>query len=114
LAAREAGSGSSGLEIVTNAGGTLSLSDSNCHPKYIRNTHAGPTTATLAAGQSAALGRYWIIRQVGAGAVTIDDEDSDSGAVVLNGDEVSAGQHTTLAVILAADGVLDIEGGVEP
>jgi hypothetical protein len=99
------------LAIVTDATTAIELNASNCHPNYIRTTNAGAITATLASGQSAAVGRYWIIRQAAAGATTVAPTDSAAAGITRNGDPTTAGQHTEMAVILVADGVLDIIGG---
>jgi hypothetical protein len=99
------------LTIVTESGTAITLDASNCFPDYIRCTSGSAITLTLAAGQSAAAGRYWIIRQAAAGVATVDDEDSTPAAITRNGDPSTAGQHTEIAVILVADGVVDIIGG---
>jgi hypothetical protein len=96
---------------VTDATAAITLDASNCFPNYIRCTSGSAIALTLAAGQSAAVGRYWIIRQAAAGVATVDDEDSTPAAITRNGDPSTAGQHTTMSVILVADGVVDIEGG---
>jgi hypothetical protein len=57
------------------------------------------------------VGRHWIIRQAAAGVATVEATDSDDDAITRNGDPSTAGQHTEIAVILVADGVVDIVGG---
>ena len=99
------------LTIVTDATTDVTLDDTNCYPDYIRCTSASAVTLTLAAGQSAAVGRHWIIRQAAAGVATVEATDSDDDAITRNGDPSTAGQHTEIAVILVADGVVDIVGG---
>jgi hypothetical protein len=99
------------LVIVTDATAAVTLDGTNCYPDYIRCTSASAVTLTLAAGQSAAVGRHWIIRQAAAGVATVSANDSTPDAITRNGDPSTAGQHTEIAVILVADGVLDIVGG---
>jgi hypothetical protein len=99
------------LTIVTDATTAVTLDDTNCYPDYIRCTSASAITLTLAAGQSAAVGRHWIIRQAAAGVATVSANDSTPAAITRNGDPSTAGQHTEIAVILVADGVVDIVGG---
>ena len=99
------------LTIVTDATTAIALDDTNCYPDYIRCTSASAVTLTLAAGQSAAVGRHWIIRQAAAGVATVSANDSTPAAITRNGDPSTAGQHTEIAVILVADGVVDIVGG---
>ena len=99
------------LTIVTDATTAITLDASNCYPDYIRCTSASAVTLTLAAGQSAAVGRHWIIRQAAAGVATVSENDSTPAAITRNGDPSTAGQHTEIAVILVADGVVDIVGG---
>jgi hypothetical protein len=99
------------LNIVTDATTAVTLDATNCYPDYIRCTSASAVTLTLAAGQSAAVGRHWIIRQAAAGVATVSANDSTPAAITRNGDAATAGQHTEIAVILVADGVVDIVGG---
>jgi hypothetical protein len=99
------------LTIVTDATAAVTLDSSNCYPDYIRCTSGSAVTLTLAAGQSAAVGRHWIIRQAAAGVATVSANDSTPAAITRNGDPSTAGQHTEIAVILVADGVVDIVGG---
>jgi hypothetical protein len=99
------------LTIVTDATAAVTLDASNCYPDYIRCTSGSAVTLTLAAGQSAAVGRHWIIRQAAAGVATVSANDSTPAAITRNGDPSTAGQHTEIAVILVADGVVDIVGG---
>jgi hypothetical protein len=105
------GSGATFLTIVTDATAAVTLDATNCYPDYIRCTSASSITLTLAAGQSAAVGRHWIIRQAAAGVATVSANDSTPAAITRNGDPSTAGQHTEIAVILVADGVVDIVGG---
>jgi hypothetical protein len=99
------------VTIVTDATTAITLDGTNCYPDYIRCTSGSAVTLTLAAGQSAAVGRHWIIRQAAAGVATVSANDSTPAAITRNGDPSTAGQHTEIAVILVADGVLDIVGG---
>ena len=99
------------LTIVTDATTAVTLDGTNSYPDYIRCTSASAVTLTLAAGQSAAVGRHWIIRQAAAGVATVSANDSTPAAITRNGDPSTAGQHTEIAVILVADGVVDIVGG---
>ncbi len=99
------------LVIVTDATAAVTLDGTNCYPDYIRCTSGSAVTLTLAAGQSAAVGRHWIIRQAAAGVATVSANDSTPAAITRNGDPSTAGQHTEIAVILVADGVVDIVGG---
>jgi hypothetical protein len=99
------------LTIVTDATTAITLDGTNSYPDYIRCTSASAVTLTLAAGQSAAVGRHWIIRQAAAGVATVSANDSTPTAITRNGDPSTAGQHTEIAVILVADGVVDIVGG---
>jgi hypothetical protein len=100
------------LTIVTDATAAVTLDGSNCYPDYIRCTSGSAVTLTLAAGQSAAVGRHWIIRQAAAGVVSVSANDSTPAAITRNGAFKTDGQHTEIAVILVADGVVDIVGGV--
>jgi len=99
------------LVIVTDATAAVTLDGTNCYPDYIRCTSGSAVTLTLAAGQSAAVGRHWIIRQAAAGVATVSANDSTPAAITRNGAASTAGQHTEIAVILVADGVVDIVGG---
>jgi hypothetical protein len=105
--------GATDLTIVTDATAAVTLDASNCYPSYIRCTSASAITLTLAAGQSAAVGRHWIIRQAGAGIATVSTNDSTPAAITLNGNASTGGQHTDITVRLVADGVLDIKDGTQ-
>ena len=96
--------------VITEAGTTVALSASNAWPNVIRCTSASDITATLTAGQNV-IGRYWILRQVGIGRITIAATNSTGGAVTRNGSFLSFGQHSTLSAMIAAQDVLDLEGG---
>jgi collagen type VII alpha len=106
-----AAGGGGDLTIVTDATTAVTLDDTNCYPDYIRCTSASAITLTLAAGQSAAIGRYWIIRQAAAGVATVSAYDSTPAAITRNGNPSTGGQHSDITVILVADGVVDIKDG---
>jgi hypothetical protein len=105
------GSGATFLTIVTDATTAITLDGTNSYPNYIRCTSASAITLTLAAGQSAAVGRHWIIRQAAAGVATVSANDSTPAAITRNGNASTGGQHTDITVRLVADGVLDIKDG---
>lgn len=96
--------------IITEAGTTVALSASNAWPNIIRCTSSTDVTATLTAGQTTA-GRYWILRQVGLGRITIAATNSTGGAVTRNGSFLSFGQHSSLSAMIVSENVLDLEGG---
>jgi hypothetical protein len=103
--------GGGDLTIVTDATTAITLDGTNSFPNYIRCTSASAVTLTLAAGQSAAVGRHWIIRQAAAGVATVSANDSTPAAITRNGNASTGGQHTDITVRLVADGVLDIKDG---
>jgi hypothetical protein len=105
--------GGGDLTIVTDATTAVTLDGTNSYPNYIRCTSASAVTLTLAAGQSAAVGRYWIIRQAAVGVATVSGNDSTPAAITRNGNASTGGQHTDITVRLVADGVLDIKDGTQ-
>ena len=97
--------------IVTTPVSSLTLNASNAWPNVIRCTSNVGVTATIQDGQTA-FGRYWILRQVGLGVISVSSTNSASGAVTRNGNHQSAGQNTSLSCFLVAADEVDIEGGV--
>lgn len=95
------------ISYVTHTTGALTLDASNCAPKVIRYTGASAIDATPDAGQPT--GRYWIIRQAGAGQVTVL---APSGGSRNGTDYKTAAQHKMLSIEHVGGDVLDFEGGV--
>ena len=103
--------GNGNLTVITESGTAIALNAANAYPNYIRATNAGDITATIAAADVGTAGLHWIIRQAAAGVVTLAATDSNTDPVTRNGDPSTAGQHTEIAVILAAASTVDIVGG---
>jgi hypothetical protein len=96
--------------IINEAGTYVTLNSENCWPAIIRCTSDADVTAVLQAGQTA-YGRYWMLRQVGLGYITIAPTNSASESVTRNGNFKSFAQHNTLSAMIVAQNTLDIEGG---
>lgn len=97
--------------IITTSATSIVLNDTNCWPAIIRCTSNSGIIATLQASQTN-YGRYWILRQVGLGIISVSASNSGAQAVTRNGFFQSAGQNTSMSCVLVSPNTVDLEGGV--